>query len=256
MKIGGIANAKMTEGAKSPKDNIATMRKKLVPRKIKIRNAILYTLGGIVLLVALLFAWYAKDLPTPANLAKLHATESTKIMDRSGNVLYQTGEERRTVINKDQIPQVMKNATLAAEDSGFYNHGALDYKGLARAAFSDVLHLKKSQGGSTITQQFVKNSLLTGQKSFSRKIKELILSKPVIDVQLAPAENAVLMTLTTDKLAKNVYLAIDTIDGFLTDNYFDLIPGKPMVIKFNCSTPLDLNHFQAELKVISLVDSY
>jgi len=100
------------------------------------------------------------------------------------------------------------------------------------------------------------DAVLSSNTFFFEPIKELILSKPVIDVQLAPAENAVLMTLTTDKLAKNVYLAIDTIDGFLTDNYFDLIPGKPMVIKFNCSTPLDLNHFQAELKVISLVDSY
>ena len=124
----------------------------------------------------LLFAWYAKDLPTPTRLAKIRAKESTKIMDRNGNLLYETGEQKRTIIKKEEIPNSIKNATVAVEDANFYHHQGVDFKGIARAAYADIFNRKLAQGGSTITQQYVKNAILSPKKSISRKIKEIILS--------------------------------------------------------------------------------
>jgi len=167
MKIGGILNLKPSQSKST---------KPYRPQKRNWKKTLLYGLGGFVLFIVLLFAWYAKDLPTPGKLAKLRAAESTRILDRNGLPLYETGEERRTVVNKEDIPDNMKNAIISAEDANFYKHGAVDFRGITRAAVADILNLKVSQGGSTITQQFVKNAILTNKKSLSRKIKELILA--------------------------------------------------------------------------------
>ncbi|MBI4022548.1 PBP1A family penicillin-binding protein [Candidatus Berkelbacteria bacterium] len=129
-----------------------------------------------IFLTAGLFAWYAKDLPTPGKIRDRQAAESTKIVASRGELLYEVhGEENRTNLAFNQIPETVKHATLVAEDRTFYTHFGLDFKGLARAVFLDVFTGARV-GGSTITQQFVKNALLTNQKTFDRKIKELILA--------------------------------------------------------------------------------
>lgn len=129
-----------------------------------------------VLAVAALFAWYSKDLPTPGKIRERQAIESTKIFDRNGELLYEVhGDENRTILAEQDIPLIAKQATIAAEDRQFYEHFGVDFRGLARAIFLDVFAGQRV-GGSTITQQYVKNALLTNQKSFDRKIKELILS--------------------------------------------------------------------------------
>jgi len=147
------------------------------PNSKKIKKIIFYTLLGIVAFIIILFAWYAKDLPTPGKIQKLYPIESSKIMDRNGNVLYDVyGDQQRTVIKSDEIPTIMKQATVAAEDKNFYKHFGVDFKGLARAIFTDIFRRGYAQGGSTITQQYVKNALLSPKKTVDRKIKELILS--------------------------------------------------------------------------------
>ena len=149
------------------------------PKKLnkkKIWRILLYGLIGVIVFIALLFAWYSKDLPTPEKLAARRATESTKIFDRDGNLLYSTGEKRRTVIDESDMPEYVRQATVAIEDQDFYKHHGLDFSGIARSIIIDIIRGERAQGGSTITQQFVKNALLTPQKSFTRKIKEAILS--------------------------------------------------------------------------------
>ena len=112
--------------------------------------------------------------------------------DKNGNVIYEGfGTSDPDYISLDQVPDIIKKATLSAEDKGFYHHGPIDVKGIARAAFrnyqaSDKTGITKlsglfseseySQGGSSITQQLVKNRYLAGEKSFERKIKELVYS--------------------------------------------------------------------------------
>ncbi len=148
--------------------------------KFKKRNFFSWVLRltafGIVALAAL-FLYYSKDLPNPNRLVDRQVAESTKIFDRNGELLYEIhGEAKRTLIKLDQIPTLAQKAVIAIEDKDFYKHSGISYTGILRAVYQDILQLKKSQGGSTITQQFVKNAILTRTKSFDRKLREIILS--------------------------------------------------------------------------------
>lgn len=101
----------------------------------------------------------------------------TTITDRNGEVLFRGfGAIERHNISLKQMPSSLVNATLATEDPDFYSHPGFSVKGMARAAYHDLRHTDKVQGGSTITQQLVKNTLLSNEKSFTRKFKELVLS--------------------------------------------------------------------------------
>ncbi|MCK5080604.1 MAG: penicillin-binding protein [Candidatus Moranbacteria bacterium] len=143
---------------------------------------VLKTLGVIFgagfLTVVGVFIFFMKDLPDPSKINKRVIDESTKIYDRTGqHLLYEIhGEENRTLISINQIPDVVKYATIALEDQDFYSHSGVDFRGIARAAVKDIIKRKIEQGGSTITQQFVKNSILTSEKRISRKIKEVVLA--------------------------------------------------------------------------------
>lgn len=152
---------------------------KSLQKKIrKIGKAAVWAGVFVFLCGILVVAYFAKDLPDPTKIDKIHIAESTKILDRTGQVvLYDIhGEERRTIVPFDQISQYAKDATVAVEDANFYNHFGLDFKGIMRAAIRDLIGRERSQGGSTITQQFIKKSLLSDEKTFTRKIKEAILS--------------------------------------------------------------------------------
>ncbi len=131
-----------------------------------------------LLLIAGIFAWFAKDLPSPNKINALASAQTTKLYDRTGEHLLVEvyGDKNRSLIEFNQMPQCIKDATVSLEDKDFYSQGAFSPKGLARA-FSGVIFKDPSKGGgSTITQQYVKNALLTDERSYSRKIKELILS--------------------------------------------------------------------------------
>lgn len=138
--------------------------------------------GAISLTIFLIII--VKDLPSPEELLAWNVAQSTKIYDRESNLLYELhGDERRTVITLDEMPQFFIDATLVAEDANFYEHPGYSWKGIIRAAYLDVKRKITGsgyvQGGSTITQQFVKNSYLTSEKTITRKLKELILSMQV-----------------------------------------------------------------------------
>ncbi len=132
---------------------------------------------GLVFLLSA-FAYYSAQIPDPSVIAARRINESTKIYDRTETtILYDVhGEEKRTIIPWDQIPDSVKKATLASEDSEFYTHRGIDFTGILRALYKDLTSLSASQGGSTITQQLIKKSLLSDEKTISRKIKEVVLS--------------------------------------------------------------------------------
>lgn len=127
---------------------------------------------------AALFAYIAKDLPSPGSVNKRFIIESTKIYDRTGtHLLYEVhGEEKRTVIDFKDIPESVRAATISLEDQDFYHHFGIQPKAILRAALKDIITFDAAQGASTITQQFVKNSLLSNERTLTRKIKEAILS--------------------------------------------------------------------------------
>lgn len=131
-----------------------------------------------ILFVAGIFLYFSKDLPSATSVDAKLVIQSTKIYDRSGqHLLYDVhGEEKRTVVPFNQIPDNVKYATIALEDQTFYAHHGVDFKSILRSAYNDILKRGAAQGGSTITQQFIKKSLLTDEKTMTRKIKELILS--------------------------------------------------------------------------------
>jgi len=127
------------------------------------------------LFVAGIFAWYSRDLPNPNQVIRRDGF-STKIYDRNGKLLYDVfGDENRLPVSIDQIPEDLKHAVVAIEDKDFYKHNGFDLFGMARG-FSRLFTRGKAQGGSTLTQQLVKNSLLTSEYRLSRKIKEFVLA--------------------------------------------------------------------------------
>ena len=138
----------------------------------------MYVVLGLILAVAVSFAWFSKDLPTPAKIASIKPAQSTKIYDRTGTILlYETGDQKRTIITSNQIPNYLKEATVATEDATFYTNHGVNFLAILSAVKDKLLgHTAVLRGGSTITQQYVKNALLSPDRSIVRKIKELILA--------------------------------------------------------------------------------
>ncbi len=132
----------------------------------------------IIVFVIGTFSWLAYTLPAPEELLQRNIAQTTKIYDRTGKtVLYEIfAEERRSLVELEDIPQNLINATLMAEDQDFFTHPGFDLKGIFRAIIVDVLRGGKVQGASTLTQQFIKNAFLTTEKTWRRKIKELLLA--------------------------------------------------------------------------------
>jgi len=117
-------------------------------------------------------------LPRPEKFTEKETAESTAIYARDGEtILYEFyGEEKRTVVPLDQVSDYLKNALLASEDSDFYNHHGISFKGIARAILTDLKLFAPSQGASTISQQLVRSSYLSLEKTGERKTKEIILT--------------------------------------------------------------------------------
>jgi penicillin-binding protein 1A len=129
----------------------------------------------VLLLIALALAVAYPNLPDINSLADYRPKLPLRVYSSDGVLLGEFGEERRTFVPIAQIPQVMKDAVLAAEDARFYQHGGVDYKGVARAALEN-LRDARSQGASTITMQVARNFYLSTEKTFTRKIYEILLA--------------------------------------------------------------------------------
>lgn len=123
------------------------------------------------------YVWIGRELPDPDRIADRDVAESSKIYARDGStLLYEIfGKEKRTVIKLTDMPEDMKWATIAIEDQDFYSHSGFDVKGIIRSLWKNLTSGSRV-GGSTITQQLVKNAILSPEKTFTRKFKELILS--------------------------------------------------------------------------------
>jgi len=134
-------------------------------------------LGLITLFFAsfIIFPLLAFNLPSPEKILRREGF-STKILDRSGEVLYDIfSEQKRTPVSLNEVPKYLKKATIAIEDKNFYRHQGFDPTGIFRAVFN-IIFKRKLQGGSTLTQQLVKNVLLTPERTIFRKIREFILA--------------------------------------------------------------------------------
>ncbi|HNU09944.1 MAG TPA: penicillin-binding protein 1A [Rubrivivax sp.] len=132
-------------------------------------------LFALLLVVAIALAAAYPNLPSIASLTDYRPKLPLRVFSMDGVLLGEFGEERRSFVPIAEIPQVMKDAVLAAEDARFYEHGGVDYKGVARAALEN-LRDARSQGASTITMQVARNFYLSTEKTFTRKIYEILLA--------------------------------------------------------------------------------
>jgi 1A family penicillin-binding protein len=175
-----VLRGKNFDSWRNPK--VARSSGRLHPKKKQILNkksilSILIILAVLIVSGAAYVAWVSRDLPNPNQLINREVAQSTKIYDRTGeHILYEiSGDQKRTLVNLSDIPAYVKEATISIEDKDFYKHGAFSLWAMFRSAITDVL-FHRSAGGSTLTQQFIKNAVLTNDKTFSRKVKELVLA--------------------------------------------------------------------------------
>jgi len=176
------------------KNKLKTLKNFLTP--VVVKNLILVSVALVLIgsiFVLAVFAFISRDLPDPNSLSDRSVSQSTKIYDRtSEHLLYEIhGEENRTLVklaenfcndpevgnlelDPNGIPLIAVQASIAAEDRGFCEHHGFSVKGFLRAVRNNLLG--GSGGGSTLTQQLVKNAILTNERKISRKVKELILS--------------------------------------------------------------------------------
>ena len=129
----------------------------------------------VLLLVGVALVMAYPQLPDISDLADYRPKLSMRVFSVEGKVIGEFGEERRKLIPFKDIPDVVKQAVLSIEDARFYQHGGVDYIGLARASLANVGRAK-SQGASTITMQVARNVYLSSEKTFTRKIYELLLT--------------------------------------------------------------------------------
>lgn len=132
--------------------------------------------GGLMVLIGGILVLGLNDIPSPKKLASGEYSETSQVYDRKGKLLYEIyADERRTSVKLDEVPKSVIEATLAIEDNNFYKHNGFDMRGILRGLYRTAVE-KRLQGGSTITQQLVKNGLLSPERTWKRKIKEAVLT--------------------------------------------------------------------------------
>lgn len=159
-------------------------RRKLSPEEKKLLRVKRWRLVAIAFVAAVflgiiaflvLFAWYSRELPKPGEVVRREGF-SSKIYDRDGQLLYDLfEEERRNPVRLADIPADLKNATVAIEDRDFYKHKGFDFLTIVRIPYN-LLFRQRVVGGSTLTQQLVKNVLLTNERTVIRKFKEFVIA--------------------------------------------------------------------------------
>lgn len=135
-----------------------------------------FGLIALIILMVVLFIWYGRDLPAPGKLIAAQANQSSGIYDRNGVLLFSVYQNQNRIYeNLNTIPKYLQQGTIAIEDKNFYSNQGFSITGYLRAIRNIVL-LRGLSGGSTLTQQLVKNVLLSSEQTIPRKIKELMLS--------------------------------------------------------------------------------
>lgn len=138
--------------------------------------SVLLVLAVVLGVVVAAFFSVSKLLPTGTGVGNFEPTEATKIYSSDGVLLANIYEENREFVPINKIPNDLKYATVAIEDSRFYKHIGVDFVGVGRAIYQNLRHGRMAQGGSTLTQQLARNIYLTREKKLSRKLQEMVLA--------------------------------------------------------------------------------
>jgi penicillin-binding protein 1A len=167
------------KGPSGPPGPPAPPRVRLAVWAKRIGVALLGLLVASAVCVFLVIRHYEADLPSIRGLKDRNPPQVTRVVARDGQLLGEVFVERRTLIAINDVPPQMKLAVLAAEDASFYEHEGLNYFGLLRALFVNLRGGRARQGGSTITQQVIKNAVLTPERTMNRKMREMILARQI-----------------------------------------------------------------------------
>jgi 1A family penicillin-binding protein len=181
------------------KNDMKKRWKHLLPVLFILAGIGFFSIGGLIIWASLM------PMPDFDSFIERKIAQSTKIYDRTGEILlYDIHEDiRRTVIPSDKISPHIKQATIAIEDSEFYNHHGVRPLAFLRAVLVNLLSMNFSQGGSTITQQAIKNTMLTQEKTISRKIKEWVLAIRL--EQIMTKEEILTLYLNESPYGGNIY---------------------------------------------------
>ena len=146
-------------------------------RRLRIAATVVVSIAGLIGLAFLATYYYLKPtLPDVAVLRDVRLQVPLRVYSRDGKLLAQIGEQRRVPVTWDQIPPVVVHAVLAAEDDRFFQHPGVDWQGIVRAVLVAATTMQASQGGSTLTQQLVRTTLITKEKQLRRKLREVFLA--------------------------------------------------------------------------------
>jgi len=215
-----------------PKNPIKRILYRLNPKRIGrflfSREGLVFVLktSGLALAILIVitlsvFAYFRRYLPNVSDLQACSSGASTTYYDRTGQTLLwaSSGDVECFPVKLDQISPHLRNAVISAEDRDFYKHGGFSMRGFLRAGIND-LQGRSTQGGSTITQQFVKNSMLTHDRTIVRKMKELILS---IELERNYSKNEILNAYLNEIPFGSVYNGADAAaKGFFNKSAKDL----------------------------------
>ena len=124
----------------------------------------------------IIFSVIYSQLPPIDSLTEYKPKVPLRVWSADGTLIGEYGEERRDFVHLDEIPSFVKNAVLAAEDNGFYEHSGIEFMGIARAALSNLLTGRRGQGGSTITMQVARNFFLSSERTYTRKLYEVAMA--------------------------------------------------------------------------------
>ena len=163
---------------------VQRVRSPKIYKKSKGRGFVfVFKIGGFAILfllsiVFVVFIFFAKDLPRPEKFTEKQFIQSTKIYDRTGEVLlYEIyGEEKRTIVPLETIPKYLQEAVIATEDADFYHHFGVDFRGIIRSVLINFRIMEPVYGGSTIPQQLIRSTFFSNEKTIKRKTREIILS--------------------------------------------------------------------------------
>jgi len=193
--------------------------------KRAIRNIFLLGLALGLFLMSAVLIWVATlEIPTLDGFSTRQVTQSTKIYDRTGEILlFDLHEDiRRTVVPLEDMSRHLKNATIAIEDAEFYEHNGIRPLRTVKAVLDNIStgNILGGQGGSTITQQVIKNTLLTKEKKLSRKVKEWILALKI--EQILEKDEILELYLNEAPYGGNIYGAEEASQHFFTISARDL----------------------------------
>jgi len=219
-------------------------KKKLIKFPHKKEALILFVIGMIFILAGIIID-ILHNLPSPNHLIQRIPSLTTQIYDRNGTLLYKIyRQQNRTLVRLNEIPSRLIEATLAIEDKEFYSHKGLSLRGILRALKHNLLHPSDPPiGGSTITQQLVKNTLLTSEKTWRRKIREAILS---LLVELKFSKNEILqMYFNEVPYGGTAYGAEEAAQKYFGKHVWEISPAEAALLAGLARGPTKYSPFGA-----------